>query len=181
MVDLDRLARDAQRTAEWSRARMAARACAVIVPLIAIAVIAGGAVAPCACLGALLLVTACGLRWWSREGVDAVRLGLAMGAVPLAVASLLPVCGLHCARPGQLGAAEWVCVLAGVAAGVGLAVLADRERHRWRMRTLATGVAALTATLGCVPLGVTTLVVTLASVIAAAAVATIPVLVRARS
>lgn len=179
MVDLDQLAGAARSTAEWSRLRMGLRAAVVVLALAVIAIGAGGAAVPCACIGVTLATAVVALRWWSREGVDAVWLGLGMGTVPLLAAALLPACGVECAPPGKFGHAEIVCVVAGLIAGVGLACFADRGRRPWRAWMLATAIAGLTATLGCVPLGLTGLAVTLGAVIVASASVRIPLLVRA--
>ncbi len=180
MVDLEQLAHRARRAAEWSRARMAARVVVAVVALATVAIIAGGGVVPCACLATLLFVAAALLRWWGRDGIDAVRLGLMTGTVPLLAAALLPTVGVACAPSDHVAEAELLCAIAGAAAGVGLAVLADRARHRWRSWLLATGVAALTTTLGCLSLGASVLGVTLAALAASSIAVRVSIVARAR-
>lgn len=107
MVDLAQLARDARRTAEWSRLRMALRATAIVGAITAVAVAAGGAIGACLCLGVALLVGAVPLRWWSRAGVEAVHLGLVMGSVPLVAALFLPACGVSAPRRDPSAASSW--------------------------------------------------------------------------
>lgn len=179
MVDLERLAQQARRNADRSRLRMASRVAVVVAGFTGVAIVAGGDVLPCLGLAAVLFVAAAGLRWWHREGVEAVQLGLAMGAVPLVAAALLPACGVECAPPGQLAEAELVCVLAGLVAGAGLALFAERRRSRWRTWVLATVIAGLTATLGCVTLGVTGVGATLLALAVSSAAVRIPVIARA--
>lgn len=178
MVDLDLLERRARRAAGWGRARMAARVGVVVAPIAVLAVLAGGGVEACLCLGGLLFGVAGLLRFWGREGVDAVRLGLTMGLVPLFAALALRTCGVDCAPLTRFGEAELLCVLAGVAAGAGVALRASSEHVSVRAWALATGVASATAALGCVGLGAGGLLVTLASLAAASAVVALPLRAR---
>jgi hypothetical protein len=179
MVDLERLAGEARRTAERSRVRMAARVAIVLVPLVAIAILAGGEGLACGCLGCVLLVLAAGLRWRDRFGVEVVRDGLLLGLVPAAAALLLRGCGIECAPVGSLGDAEWVCLAAGVIAGAGVTVFALRSRGSRRRRWLLTLlVASLTASLGCAGLGTAGVFATLAALVTTASLAWIPVTMR---
>jgi hypothetical protein len=178
MVDLGQLERRARRVAGWGRARMAARVGVAVAPIAFLAVMAGGEVEACACLGGLLFAVAGLLRFWGREGVDAVRLGLGMGLVPLFAALALRTCGVDCAPLSRFGQAELLCVLAGVAAGAGVALRASHDHASVRTWALATGVASATAALGCVGLGAGGLLVTLASVAAASLVVAFPLRAR---
>lgn len=179
MVDLDRLANKARDAAESSRIRMACRTVVAVTSFCAIAIAAGGSVVPCLCLAFALFAGTALLRWWHREGVEAVRLGLVMGAVPMLAGVVLPGCGVNCAPPGQFGEAELICVLAGIVAGAGLAVFAERKRGQWRVWFLATLVAGLTASLGCTTLGVTGLAATLLAMTVSSVAVRIPLLLRA--
>ena len=179
MVDLERLASDARVAAERSRIRMACRTALAVTAFAAVAIAAGGSAVPCLCLAFALFAGTALLRWWHREGTEAVRLGLVMGAVPMLAAAVLPACGVECAPPGRFSEAELICVLAGVAAGAGVAVFAGRQRGRWRMWMLATLVAGLTASLGCTTLGVTGFAATLLAMAASSVAVRIPLVARA--
>lgn len=174
MVDLEQLAVTAHRVATWSRARMAVRI-AVPIAAVAIGLIAtGGDAWGCTFLAIVLFAVSAALRWWRREGVRAVWLGLAMGVVPLITSFLLPPCGAQCISLGGRVDVDVVCVAAGAAAGIGLAVLSDRARHAWRPWMLSSLVAALTAALGCMSLGATSLLATMVPLIATSSALQLP-------
>jgi hypothetical protein len=153
MVDLDALARRARSTAEWSRARMAARVGAVVAPLTLGAYLAGGEAAMCVCLGALLFMTTGALRYWHQGGVTGARIGLLMGMVPTVAACALGACGVPCAPATEFAAGEWVCLGAGTIAGAGVAVWASDALGDLRGLGVAALVATMTSALGCVGLG----------------------------
>lgn len=174
MVDLDALERDARWTAEWGRARMAARVGAAVVPLTLGAMIVGGSVATCACLGALLFAATAGLRYWRQVGVVGARVGLTMGLVPLAAACALGACGVACSPSTQFAVGEWVCLGAGVVTGAGVAVWSSDGQGDVRALGTATFVAMLTAALACTGLGVGALAIVLPALLASAALTWAP-------
>lgn len=167
MVDLRDLERRAYRAAEWGRARSAARVAFAVLPMAIAAGLAGGSAEVCACLGGLLFLAAAGLRFSGRAGVDAVRIGLAMGLVPLGATLVLRACGIPCPEVPGVGVAEAACALAGVVAGAGVAVWASGDAGAFRTWASATGVASAAAALGCVGLGAGGAAVTLVSLVAA--------------
>lgn len=179
MVDLEQLARRARVAAEWGRARMAARVAVPIAPLAFVAASTGADGARCIALTALLFAAAAFLRWRDRRGVEIARDGLLLGALPVAAVFALHSGGYQCCAPGEITRADVACVLAGALAGVGVTLSAARTRlgagrgRRW-LSTLM--VAALTTSLGCLGLGMGSLVVTLATVAACSLAAWIPVL-----
>lgn len=182
MVDLHRLEARARRTAERGRLRMAARIGLVVVPLACVGVIIGGDLLASACLACLLLLFAGGLRYWHRDGVRAVQIGLPLGLVPLATTVLIRACGVDCAPLTRLGEGEIACMLAGVVAGAGVALRASSgDRPSLRIWGLATGVAAATATLGCVPLGMGGALVTVAVLLATSGLVVVPLRARLTS
>ncbi len=179
MVDLDRLEARARQAAERGRLRMAARVALAVAPLACVAVLAGGDPAASACLACLLLLLAGGLRYWHRDGVEAVRLGFGMGLVPLATTVLLRACGVDCAPLAQLGEGEIACILAGAAAGAGVALRAtSADRPSLRVWTLATGVASATAALGCVALGLGGALVTVTVLVGTSGLLIVPLRAR---
>jgi hypothetical protein len=172
MVDLDRLERQARQAAEWGRFRMAARVGLVVLPMACASIWLGGPVWTCAALGLALFGVAFGLRWWHQEGVDAVRRGLWLGLLPLVATACLGACGVD-ASFGPAG--DVVCLVAGVAAGVGVTLRSGLQRATSGGWALATGVASLTAALGCAGLGVGGLLVTVAALAASSAASWLPV------
>jgi hypothetical protein len=179
MVDLDALARRARRTAEWGRLRMASRI-ALIIAAFAVAPLLGGAdPALCGCLAMGLFVACALLRWRTQVGVEAVRDGLVLGAVPLAAALLLRGCGIECSSLGAFGQAETACVLAGAVAGLGVTWRALRtptpRGGRWLLTLL---VASMTAALGCAGLGIGGVMAALIALPVVAGLAWIPVALR---
>jgi hypothetical protein len=183
MVDLDALATRARRTAEWSRARMACRIALVVALLGLVPLLGGAAPATCACLTVVLFAGAAFLRWRDRVGVEAVRDGLALGAVPLVAALFLRGCGVECASLGAIGPAEVACIVAGAVAGLGVTwrtlrtpVPRRRRRRRWLLTVL---VASLTAALGCAGLGLGGVLAAVIALSLVAGVTWIPVALRA--
>ncbi|HVK86183.1 MAG TPA: hypothetical protein VM513_18815 [Kofleriaceae bacterium] len=180
MVDVEALAGRAQRVAARSRVRMACRIAVVIVPLACLSLANGGQVGACACLGAALFAVAAYHRWRDRAGVDAVRTGLLLGAVPLVAALGLNACGMQCAPGWAITEAEVACFAAGAIAGIAASLLVARtprdRRRRWVSTIL---VASLTAALGCVGLGAAGVLSTLVALVASASVVWIPVALRA--
>ena len=180
MVDLETLATQARRTAEWSRVRMACRIALIVVALAVVPLVGGAALATCACLAVGLFAVAALLRWRSRVGVDSVRDGLLLGAVPLTAALLLRGCGIQCASLGSFGQAELACVIAGAVAGLGVTWRASQSpapRGRRWVQTLV--VASLTAALGCAGLGLGGALAALIALPLVAGAAWIPTVVRA--
>lgn len=181
MVDLEQLGIRARRVAEWSRMRMALRIVGIVALLPVLPIVVGAEALPCVAFTAVLLVMTTSLRWWSEEGVQAVRFGLWMGAVPLVVASLLPACGIGC-TPDGIGDAELVCIVAGSVAGIGLALFAGRRRDSWRAWTLSVAIASVTSMLGfCIELRMASLLATLVPLAVSSIAVRVPMLLRMKT
>lgn len=178
MVDLDDLERRARREAERGRWRMAARVGLVVLPLACVSILGGADPGSCLCLGAVLLGATTTLRWWHRDGVLAVRLGLSMGVVPLVAVLLMQACGAECAPLTRWTEAETACVLSGMLAGAGVAFRAWSDGYPARTWALATAVAAGTAALGCIGLGTGGLLVIVAALASTSTVAWVPMRIR---
>jgi hypothetical protein len=179
MVDLEQLARRARAASEWGRARMAARVAVPIAPLALVPATTGADGTGCLVLAVVLFAAAAFLRWRDRLGVEVVRDGLLLGAVPVVAMFALHGGGYQCCAPGEITRADVACVLAGVVAGVGVTLSASRTRlgaGRGRRWLLTLVVAALTTSLGCLGLGMGGLVATLATVAVCSTVAWLPVL-----
>jgi hypothetical protein len=143
------LAKRARRASEWGRLRVGCRGGAVALLLALLAGVAGSPVLAIAGLGGLLVCIAIGLGWWSAEGARAVRLGLTLGAVPMA-AGLATLAIEGWCDPGRAMTACGVgCLLAGLAAGGGSAwyAMATAPAHRLRTWAQVGLIATLTTAL----------------------------------
>lgn len=154
MVNLETLTAQSLRHYELGRLRMAARIAIVLVPIVVICLLEPIGREPCACCAGLLLAASIWLRFRNRAGVESVSTGLLAGGIPLAAALLLTRIDPGCATAGLVSYCTGFSLLVGA---VGGAVVALRERGRESLsRTwlLAVGVALLTASLGCLRLGI---------------------------
>jgi hypothetical protein len=132
---------------------MAARIAIVLVPLAAVSLLEPVGRETSACCAALLLAVAIWLRYRNRAGVESVTTGLLAGVIPLAAALVLTRLDPECAVAGAVSYCTGFSLLVGAAAG---AVVALRERGRAPISShwvVTIGVALLTASLGCVRLG----------------------------
>lgn len=154
MVNLEALTQRSLRHYELGRLRMAARIALVLAPIVAVCLLEPIGREACACCAGLLLVASVWLRFRSRAGVESVSTGLLAGLVPLAAGLVLTRFDPGCAAAGVLSYCTGFSLLVGAGAG---AVVALRERHRGPVSSnwmLAVGVALMTASLGCLRLGV---------------------------
>ena len=154
MVNREQLRAGALRAYERGRLRMAGRAAYVLVPLVALCALLGGARPACACLGTLLLGVAVLLRWRDRRGVESVATGLVAGSVPLVAGLVVSrVAPGACADASLLSACTLISLIVGGGAGLWLGTRAATRRAGLARAIVAAGVAALAASLGCVGLG----------------------------
>ena len=151
MVNLETLTAQSLRHYERGRLRMAARVAIVLVPIVVVCLLEPIGREACVCCAAVLLGATVWLRFRSRAGVESVSTGLLAGGIPLAALLALTQIDPSCATAGLFSYCTGFSLLVGAAAG---AVVARRERalvsDHW---LLAVGVALLTASLGCVRLG----------------------------
>lgn len=149
MVDLERLKVRGARAYEVGRARTAMRIAFVLLPMIGLCLLTTRDRETCACLAVPLFVIAVWLRWRDRRGTEDVTTGVLAGSIPLVTGLLLstgaPVCqGLRCLA---------VAAIAGVGAGVWLALRERRAGSPLTSWLTAAGIAILVASLGCASLG----------------------------
>jgi hypothetical protein len=154
MMNLERLASRGLRAYEIGRARMAARVAPVLLPAAAICVLEQRGRPTCACLAISLIALSVWLRWRDRRGVQVARTGLLAGSIPLVVGLALGRLGVRCDDAPTASLCTCVSALAGVGAGVLVAVRETREGAGLGSWLTAIVVAALAAGLGCVRLGV---------------------------
>lgn len=151
MHDVTLLHRQAMRAYEAGRVRFAARVALIIVPLTLLCAWETGAVVECVAIGSTLMVLTVAMRWWHREGVDAASAGLRGGAVPTLAALALCRFAPWCPPDVALG----LCVGAGLVSGALVGQTAVRRKAKtWQHWAGVAVVAALTAALGCIGLGV---------------------------
>jgi hypothetical protein len=153
MVNLETLTARSLRHYELGRLRMAARVAIVLAPTVAVCLLEPTGREPCACCAALLFTASVWLRFRNRAGVESVSTGLLAGGIPLAAMLVLTRVHPGCATADLLSYCTGFSLLVGAAAG---ALVALRERGSALLSShwlLAIGVAVLTASLGCVRLG----------------------------
>ena len=158
MVNLETLTARSLRYYELGRLRMAARVAIVLGPIVALCLLGQTGREPTACCAALLLGVSGWFRFRSRAGVESVSTGVLAGVIPLIAALVLVRIDPQCATAGLVSYCTGFSLLVGAAAG---AVVALRERSRALISSHwppAVGVALLTASLGCVRLGVASIV-----------------------
>lgn len=158
MANLEMLTARSLRHYELGRLRMASRVAIVLAPVVALCLLEPIGREACMCCAALLLAASVWLRFRNRAGVEGVSTGILAGAVPLAATLLLTRFDPGCASAASLSYCTGFSLLVGAAAG---AVVALRERSQSRISShwlLATGVAVLTASLGCVRLGAASII-----------------------
>lgn len=158
MVNLETLTARSLRYYELGRLRMAARVAIVLIPIVAVCLLEPIGREACVCCAALLLIASVWLRFRNRAGVESVSTGLLAGGIPLAAMLVLTRVDPGCATAGLLSYCTGFSLLVGAGAG---AVVALRERTHAALSShwlLAVGVAMLTASLGCVRLGIASLV-----------------------
>ena len=154
MVNLETLTARSLRRYELGRLRMAARVAIVLAPIVAVCLLEPIGREACACCAGLLLAASIWFRFRNQAGVESVTTGLLAGGVPLAAALVLTRFDPGCATAGPISFCTGFSLLIGAAAG---AVVTLRERgpaplpSHWLP---VVGVALLTASLGCVRLGV---------------------------
>jgi hypothetical protein len=170
MPDPAGLRERARRAYEVGRARYAVRVAFIVFPATALCVRETGAVWTCAALGLALFLIAAAARWRQPQGVLAVAAGLRAGALPMATALVL------CRFAPSWSVGAGLCATAGLVSGAfaGMALVRSAA-SRWQQFGTAAVVTGLTATLGCVGMGLGTAAGAVVGVaLGAAAVANVP-------
>ena len=155
MVNLDELKARGLRAYEAGRVRTAARIALFLIPAAAICLLEVKARETCACISVLLLGLCVWLRWRDRRGMKDVTTGLLAGSIPLVAGLAAGRIDAFCVLVGGPVACEAFSAVAGVLAGLLIAVRETRQHARlWSWFTTGT-IAILTASLGCARLGFT--------------------------
>ncbi|HET7542168.1 MAG TPA: hypothetical protein VFK05_20010 [Polyangiaceae bacterium] len=141
---------------------MAASVALVILPVVAACLLDPAFRERSACCASALLAAAIWFRYRDRRGVEGVRVGLLAGSLPLALSLLVTHVDPACAAAGPWSSCTAFSLLIGGASGVLISMLSstrDAARASW---LIAVPIALFAASLGCLRLGV-------ASVLGAAA------------
>ncbi|HEY6722537.1 MAG TPA: hypothetical protein VI197_00860 [Polyangiaceae bacterium] len=173
MVNLEELSVRGLRAYEVGRLRAALRVVLVLAPAVVLCALEARTREACICVGVLLLSLSVWLRWRDRDGSEAVSTGLWAGGIPYSLGLALERFGVHCGS-AELAAYCWgFSGLFGLGAGAIVAAREARQRARASGVAVAAAIAILAATLGCLRLGV-------ASVVAVAVGTAIGVAIRRR-
>lgn len=171
MVNLEQLTLRGLRAYEVGRLRMALRVLLVLTPAIVLCAFEARTRETCVCVGAVLLSLSVWLRWRGRDGFEAVSTGLLAGGIPLVLGLVLARLDVHCSSAESEAFCLGFSGLIGLVAGVVIAVREARRRSRaWSVLT-AAAICILAASLGCLRLGV-------ASVLAVAAGTAVGAMIR---
>jgi hypothetical protein len=155
-TDTANLRARAKHAYELGRLRVAARAAAAVIPMVALSLVACDRPALTFAAGATLLALAVAFRWRGETWGRAVTPGLLAGSVPLLLPLLLRSSG-HCCVGGEVcwSACMIGCIGGGILAGaaIGIASAVEKE-HRWAFLSAATLLAGFAGMLGCAVVGV---------------------------
>ncbi|MFZ5894657.1 MAG: hypothetical protein ACOY0T_26580 [Myxococcota bacterium] len=158
MEKLEQLTKRSLRAYRVGRLRMAATIALALLPLSAVCLQNPAFREQSACCAALLLAAAIWFRFRDRRGVEAVSRGLWAGAVPLAAALVLAKLDPSCARAGLLSYCTAFSILGGGFAGLLGALRASGGRSVRDDWFATASIALLVASLGCLRLGVASVV-----------------------
>lgn len=152
---------------ELGRARSAAWTALVVLPFVVCALFASQTPAPVVVLGAALYMLAAALLFRGQVYGSAVFVGLVAGAAPMLAPLLFRQSG-HCCVGGSCWTGCMVaCISGGVMAGLAIGWFAWKHKERpGAFGLAATGVAALTGSLGCGVAGLTGTLMMMAALVA---------------
>lgn len=152
MTELEPLRQRARWTYELSRLAVAARIAVPVLALTALCATETNAGNRTLALGATLLVVAWMLRWRLYRGSELVAVGLWAGVMPLAAALVLCRFAPYCPPTAAFGLCASLGIIAGVVIAKQSAPFASTT-PQW-LATLA--VSMVTASMGCLALGIGT-------------------------
>jgi hypothetical protein len=158
MVNLEQLRVRGLRAYEQGRVRTAARIGLLVIPMAALCLVEATGRQACACLAVLLLALAVWLRWRDRRGMEAVTTGLLAGTIPLVVGLILARLDIDCHAPGTQTLCAALSASLGLAAGVFIALREARRKARSGSWLVAGSIAVLAASMGCLRLGIASVI-----------------------
>ncbi len=158
MVDFEQLTVRGLRAYEIGRLRTASRVALALAPAALVCLLEARARESCACLAVLLLGFTVWLRWRDRTGFEAVTTGLLAGSLPLVAGLVLSRMDLRCG-PAEMAPLCIACsVFVGIGGGIVIAVREARRNGRFWSVVAAAAVAVLAASMGCLRLGIASVV-----------------------
>ncbi len=141
----------ARRAYEVSRLISASKFLWITLPILVLSLLTCGSVIAPILLGVALSLLVVGSKWRGMEFGIAVKPGLIAGAIAFAIPLVFHVTGLCCRSELEIE----ICLLSGL---IGGAVLGRQvgvvSRKRWKVLSIASFIAILTAALGCLSLGI---------------------------
>jgi hypothetical protein len=150
MAESIRLEWRLRRAYELGRIKMALRIMVWLLPLVAVCLLLSFRPKACALIALALLAGVVLLRWRGRKGIEQANFGLIAGLLPLAAAlasdRIQPLLGTHVACTG-------VCMVVAFASGIWLGIRMTKAHQHVGGLLLACTIAAATASLGCLNLG----------------------------
>jgi hypothetical protein len=139
-----------RRAYELGRIKMALRITVWLLPLVAVCLLLSFRPKACALIALALFAGVLLLRWRDRKGIEQANFGLIAGLLPLAAAlasdRVQPLLGTHVACTG-------ICMAVAFGSGTWLGVRMTKAHQNVAGLLLASTIAAATASLGCLNLG----------------------------
>jgi len=154
MANLDQLTIRAMRAYEIGRLKAATRVAWALVPIALLCLLEAKTRDACSCLAVVLLGVSVWLRWRDRSGSEAVTSGLLAGGIPLLAGLVLARFDIDCGTIATAPACNVLSVLVGVVAGAVIALREAKRRTRFPSVVAAAAVSVLAASLGCLRLGI---------------------------
>ena len=158
MEKLEQLTKRSLRAYQLGRLRMAAAIALVISPIAALCLLNRTYREQSACCTIALLAAAIWFRFRDRRGVEAVTRGLVAGALPFVAALVLTKLDPGCARTGLISYCTAFSIVGGGFAGLLGALRASGSRLARDDWFATASIALLVASLGCLRLGVASVV-----------------------
>ena len=152
MVNLEQLTARGLRAYELGRLCTASRVAIALAPALLVCLLEPRRRETCACLAVLLVGLTVWLRWRNRSGVEAATTGLLAGSLPLLAGMILSRLDLRCGSPDS-ALCSALSALAGIMAGVVVALREARQQGRFGSVAVAAAICVLAASLGCLRLG----------------------------
>jgi len=140
----------AKRAYEIARIRMASRFGLIVIPLIMLSCLTCGSDAFPLTFGAILLSIVVLFKWRGLDYGKAVMPGLVAGGVAFAIPLIMHLLGICC----QNNLEVIFCIASGLVGGTILGkLISTQANNRLKVLALALLISGLTASLGCVSLG----------------------------
>jgi hypothetical protein len=152
-ADLQHIERRARLKYELGRARRALLGFAPALLVVVAASLLAKRPDPTMVFGGLMFGLGVVLLWYGRDLKRAVLPGLAAGIVPLTLAICANRMGHACLDDRCLMVCIPACVTGGVIAGLAVAVIGHRQKHRFGFWLAASAIALLTGAMGCACIG----------------------------